>query len=141
MWRLTRPFGPNGEAFLDVHISKAASVYEPHECHASLFCAKMLVDTGASRTSLSRKIAHHIGLLPLGKYEMRTAGGLTNVNKLFSDIIIPCDETGKRFDNREIMELQDLDNWYDGILGRDILSALIFEYHGPRREFSISSDI
>ena len=48
-----------------------------------------LWDTGASKSSINKKIVDDLGLIPVGNINISTANGVTTVNSYFVDIGLP----------------------------------------------------
>lgn len=82
--------------------------------------AKALVDTGCSRTSISKRLATACKLIPFRKTRMENAGGIDIVNVYTVDIFLP---NKVRFNNVSVAEYVD-NNRFDIIIGMDILKHL-----------------
>lgn len=91
-----------------------------------------LVDTGASRTCIARPLAETLGLAPVGKTSMQTAGGRTAVNVYDLHVALLTDpemNTGgsvsvkaQLFRNVKALEFVIGDSSkYRALIGRDIL--------------------
>ena len=81
---------------------------------------KALIDTGCSKTSISRRLASSCKLIPFQKTRMENAGGIDIVNVYTVDIFLP---NKVRFSNVSVAEYAD-NNRFDIIIGMDILKHL-----------------
>ena len=98
---------------------------------------RALIDTGASRTCLSKEVARAANLLPVGKREMISASGITPVNTYLFSLGIPfahdVDPTGQIkerlavFRSIEGMEFNATNSSFDVLLGMDVLSKCSFK--------------
>ena len=105
-----------------------------------------LIDTGATNTSIDHVVADYLGLIPVGKSEVKTAKGLSetpdyNVNLIF---------TGLRLQPRPDMRVGSCDlsfNLNDAhdrlqntglVIGRDIMAKWNIVWHGPTSTVFIS---
>ncbi len=82
--------------------------------------AKALIDTGCSKTSISKRLAAVCKLIPFQKTRMENAGGVDIVNVYNVDIFLP---NKVRFNNVSVAEYED-NNRFDIIIGMDILKHL-----------------
>lgn len=82
--------------------------------------AKALIDTGCSKTSISKRLASACKLVPFQKARMENAGGTDIVNVYTVDIFLP---NKVRFNNVSVAEYAD-NNRFDIIIGMDILKHL-----------------
>ncbi len=113
----------------------------------------MLVDTGATRTCVSQAVADDLGLMPSDTIRSHGAHGFldASVYPVTVDVTFP-NNTKEPFVmslSDSIMAIKDLENAIPdleldgvptrviGLLGRDFLKHVIFEYHGPFGRFVI----
>lgn len=82
--------------------------------------AKALIDTGCSKTSISKRLASICRLIPFQKTRMENAGGIDIVNVYTVDVFLP---NKVRFNNVSVAEYAD-NNRFDIIIGMDILKHL-----------------
>ena len=82
--------------------------------------AKALIDTGCSKTSISKRLAAACKLVPFQKTRMENAGGIAIVNVYTVDVFLP---NGVRANNIKVAEFAD-NNRFDIIIGMDILKDL-----------------
>ncbi|MDE2914260.1 MAG: retropepsin-like aspartic protease [Paracoccaceae bacterium] len=96
-----------------------------------LHMSPALVDTGASKTCISKSIAEELGLLPTGKIDMQTAGGIIAANVyevqiafVFAnapDSKFPASGEGQVVARTQVSEFDPGKNPYRAPIGRDIL--------------------
>jgi predicted aspartyl protease len=91
------PYDTENGAEIDVFISRPASVSSPEELASSRKRARLLIDTGAKRTAISRKILGEMGLFPIAKTMMKTAGDDVEVGIYHIDLI--CEYLSPSFTN------------------------------------------
>lgn len=82
--------------------------------------AKALIDTGCSKTSISKRLAAACKLIPFQKAKMENAGGISTVNVYNVDVFLP---NSVRFNNVSVAEFED-NNRFDIIIGMDIIQHL-----------------
>jgi hypothetical protein len=126
------PFDAAKGPHLEVVLSKAESIaYRPGEVEQSKRRAHLLIDSGASRTSIFPSLARDMGLLPIGKTKLRSATQEVLANEYFIDLT--CDGFSPPFILRDltIIEFPLADGWRDGFLGRDFLDKVVLEINGP----------
>lgn len=81
---------------------------------------KALIDTGCSKTSISKRLAAACNLISYQRTKMENAGGVDIVNLYTVDIFLP---NKVRFNNVSVAEYAD-NNRFDIIIGMDILRHL-----------------
>ena len=94
----------------------------------------VLVDTGASRTCIAKSVVSALGLQPIGKAEMQTAGGMVSVNAYDVHVAFIVgvqnnpdgSQSGQaqltpQTTNTQALEFDPGENVYQGLIGRDIL--------------------
>ncbi len=81
---------------------------------------KALIDTGCSKTSISKRLAATCKLVAFQKTKMENAGGVAVVNVYTVDVFLP---NNVRFNNVSVAEYED-NNRFDIIIGMDILKHL-----------------
>lgn len=86
-----------------------------------------LIDTGADRTCLNASLIKKLGVKPSGMITMTGATGNANVRTYFVSLIIPIGNSHHIFEGLQVAEYSGLADDYEILLGRDILSAGIFQ--------------
>lgn len=85
-----------------------------------------LWDTGASKSSITKRIVNDLSLIPVGNTNISTANGVVTVNTYFVDIGLPNGVTVKNV----LVSCADLGDDIDVLIGMDIIK------HG---DFSITN--
>ena len=109
--------------------------------------ATFLVDTGASLTSISPQIAQRVGLRSLGKIPVSAPVGLSSLNTYLVDLLVMFGDLEGQFPNGDIptfpapnllvMDYLGRQDYYQGLLGRDILDRGILKVVGPERRYTL----
>ncbi len=121
---------PDGLVWKVVFIS--SDIEQPEKGRMHLCDA--LVDTGASKTAITKSVVDKLQLKPSGKIDLQTAGGIvsSNVYDVKLGLLIPTgqDQVGNIQGNIQIMEktirAPEFDSGnspYKALIGRDILSS------------------
>lgn len=76
-----------------------------------------LWDTGASKSSITRRIVDDLNLIPVGNTNISTANGIVSVNTYFVDIGLPNGVTVKNV----LVSCADLGEDIDVLIGMDII--------------------
>lgn len=76
-----------------------------------------LWDTGASKSSIDKRIVDEMGLIPVGKGTICTANGIVPVNTYFIDLTLPNSVTVSNV----LVTCADLGNDIDLLIGMDII--------------------
>ena len=118
-------------------IQKDYNHYKPKQTY------KMLIDTGATRTCIKEEILQRMGLNPIGRMSMLTAGDTMVVNQYSVMIEIPIDTIftlqGKKTVQRDWrfikvkalgLSQENEKRREDGLLGIDVLQYLVWNYDG-----------
>lgn len=98
-----------------------------------------LVDTGASRTSISRRLVHASGLRPVGRTEVQGVTGTMDVDTYVVDLVLRFGTSSAvAIENIEVCEFEHGTAPFDVLIGRDILcqGVLTMDFAG-RFTFSI----
>ncbi len=82
------------------------------------FSTRALIDTGANRSCISRRLASVCQLVPVSYMSVRSAQGISEANVYSADIKLPSEIS---FKNVPVMEFNGGSD-FDVILGMDILS-------------------
>lgn len=85
-----------------------------------------LWDTGASKSSIDKRVVDELGLIPVGKGTISTANGIVLVNTYFIDLTLPNRVTIKDI----LVTCADLGEDIDVLIGMDVIQ------HG---DFSITN--
>lgn len=76
-----------------------------------------LWDTGASKSSIDKRVVDELGLIPIGKGMISTANGVVSVNTYFINLTLPNHVTVKNV----LVTGADLGNNIDILIGMDII--------------------
>lgn len=95
-----------------------------------------LIDTGASMTGISKKLADAVGLRARGKLRMVSPHGTKDSNKYYADVFIPVVNLWNM--DLEIIEVHGGFLAFDALLGRDILRKGLLTVDGPKGGFTFS---
>lgn len=76
-----------------------------------------LWDTGASKSSIDKRVVDELGLIPVGKGTISTANGMVSVNTYFVNLTLPNHVTVKDV----LVTCADLGNDIDVLIGMDII--------------------
>jgi len=88
-----------------------------------------LIDTGATRTCISRQAASVAGLVAMGKLPMVSATQTIPMDVYLADIVLPMGTAGLILPNMQIMEFNcDPNCAFQVLLGRDILAKGVFTF-------------
>ena len=100
--------------------------------------AQGLIDTGASKTSVSPKLARALNLRPNGKVPIRSVTATVETNSYAVDIVLTFGTHSAVIENLEVCELDLGSAPFDVLIGRDILcrGVLTMDFAG-RFTFSI----
>ena len=80
-----------------------------------------LVDTGASKTSISPRLAGSLGLKPSGKVPIQGVTGTMQVNSYVVDLMLGFGAHSAVIENLEVCELDLGQARFDMLIGRDVL--------------------
>lgn len=133
----------SGSLFIDVVIlgeeilPSGSEGAEDQTIDAKVPQVRALIDTGASRTCLTREVAQAAGLSIVGKQDMISASETTAVNTYLFSLGIPVvhevDPTGRAkgslavFPSIEGMEFNAVNAGFGVLLGMDVLSKCSFK--------------
>ncbi len=139
MQRCKFSFDSEHGAFIEVVLSKAASfTFKEEEILESRKKVKMLIDTGATTTSIAPRIAQNMGLLSLGKRDMRSATGIVPVNRYMIDLELPCFSPNYLVQDLNIIDTPFPNEWIQGLLGRNFLEKFVLEIDGPGKYMNLA---
>lgn len=134
-------FDPEKGPHLEIILSKPLMSFDPDEVEATKQTHTFLIDTGASRTVISSKIAIELGLPIISKETVKTANGPVKCNirqgDLTCDIFKPPASPIYLPDLR-FLEIDLEEGWRGGFIGRDFLEKVILEMNGPEGYFKIT---
>ena len=80
-------------------------------------CWKSVWDTGATNSCITQHVVDELGLLPIGREQVYTAGGLATVNLFIVDIMLP---NSILFRGIEVLCVE-LEDTSDVLIGMDII--------------------
>lgn len=93
-----------------------------------------LWDTGASRSSVDKRVVDELGLIPVGKGTISTANGVVSVNTYFVNLTLP-----NRVTVRDVLvTCADLGNDIDVLIGMDIIRHGDFSITNTNRSTTFS---
>jgi hypothetical protein len=143
---LTIPIGPEG-ALIDLHVAlstpridalKAAGMGFPPP---QMACA--MIDTGASITSISSRIANALGLVPTGKTTVTgaTTGSVPHITNQY-DVALAFLQPGVHTHvfgvTIPVIEIDLGSPNIDALLGRDLLRQCLCVYNGKKDELVLA---
>jgi predicted aspartyl protease len=138
MPRYEKQYDPERGPYLDITISKPASLYPSDAVELSRKRLTMLIDTGASKTAISTRIAHELGLDPIGKRRMTLASGEMLANLYYADLEFTDMFPSIYLPALQVVEFPLHESWRDGLIGRDFLAGLTIELNAPERKFVLT---
>jgi hypothetical protein len=98
---------------------------------------KLLVDTGASMTSFSPKVAQELDLPVLGKVGLKSVTHIVSANQYLADLIWTVG-TPFPITDMKLMEFPMADDAIDGLLGRDIICQCLLHLNGPDKTLTLA---
>jgi len=139
MPHITQSYDPIKGPYLDILVSKAAvTTFRPEEVTESTQKLTMLIDTGASKTAINPSVANRIGLMPMGKTELKTASHIIPANIFYVDLKCNLFTPPLKIDNRPVLSFPLAIEGLDGILGRDFLEIMIFNMNGVEKKYTLT---
>jgi hypothetical protein len=133
--RLTGHYDPGIEPVISVTVSDPFNSRRDEEPSRSETVV-MLIDTGASDSSIAGAVADRLGLPVLGLHTVSGFGASGAALQYLADLVLRLDKDHELSD----WKLLRFDSDYDkiqGILGRDILARARFVLDGPSRQFTL----
>jgi hypothetical protein len=97
----------------------------------------MLIDSGASWTSISPGIAEDLGLPETGLRSITSVTQTVDVKEFLADMILPMGGSAPITDLR-LVEFPMGDDSIAGLFGRDLLNQCLFQMNGPGKTFTLS---
>jgi len=138
-------WGPLINVIVGVSQPRAAALARANQQLPSVVVAKLVVDTGASQTSLDASILQQLQIAPTGSTGIHTPStqGVPHVVNLFDVSILipgpnPANPVAHVIPAIPVIEGQFRAQGIDGLLGRDILASTRFIYAGPDQIVLIS---
>lgn len=134
------PSGPILDLMLGVSVSKADTLKEAGQPVPPLIAIRALVDTGASGTCIDPSHFIPLGLSPTGTTLMTTPStGSTphTCNTYDVSLIIRHPTLSMRWGIVGVSESKPINQGFDALLGRDILSQCILWYDGATGIFTL----
>ena len=113
------------------------SVYQPKpEAKAELksISRSGVWDTGATNSCITQRVVDELGLIPLGREQVYTAGGLTTVDLYIVDVMLP---NGILFQGIEVLCVE-LEDTSDVLIGMDIICRGDFAISNYNNQTTIS---
>jgi hypothetical protein len=143
---LTIPIGPDG-ALIDLHVALSTPRIDALKAAGKSFpppaTARAVIDTGASITSISPRIATSLGLVPTGKTTVKSAttGSAPQPCNLY-DVALAFLQPGIHTHvfgvTIPVIELDLAAANYEALLGRDLLRQCLCVYDGKRGELILA---
>ena len=139
-------FEPNNGPIIQLGIAPPASMQGliAGQPNIQITGATALLDTGASVTCITSKLAQDVGLKPMGKRPMSSASGTKAMNTYLADVFLPFGDptsaTGVPMHGHQNMILMEFDGGsplYQALLGRDIICNGFFSMAGYDKRFTI----
>ena len=97
---------------------------------------RALIDTGASATAISRRVAKALKLVARGTVKVYTSSKGFEMRSEY-DISMAFDKT-TRLTILKVLEANFQDMNIDCLIGRDVLEHAVFAYDGPRKVVTLS---
>ena len=101
---------------------------------------RLLLDTGATTSAIAPEVLKNLGLTPKGLTTVFLAGGSKDMNRYLIDLSIPFREEQVHRRYVEVIEFLGPSDFYQGLLGRDILDQGTFHLLGKEKRFYLSLD-
>jgi hypothetical protein len=134
--RLIRPYNSCIGSVVSVRIADPMSGRDIGEV-AQSETAQMLVDSGASDSSIALPIAERLRLPVLGYHQITGFGATKATYQFLSDIEILLDDGIYTLEDWKLLSFETEYNQIDGLLGRDILSKAQFVLNGSQATFEL----
>ena len=128
----SRPFDWDNGLIWQIGIVSGSAALSESSGEGAMHVCDALVDTGASRTCITRSVVDALGLQSISKVKMDTAGGLTEVNIYDVHLALLVDSARNPdgshnvratvFNDMRVYEFAaDSEDRYQALIGRDIL--------------------
>ena len=101
---------------------------------------RMLVDTGASDTSIAPDIVARLGLRVLGLHEVSGFSASEATYQFIADLELHLDDGPYTLSDWRVLQFNTSYDKIDGLIGRDILSRCRFFMDGINRAFTLEFD-
>jgi len=100
----------------------------------------MLIDSGASWTSISPTVAAQLNLPVLGLRPLTSVTHAATVREYLADVYfpIPGGQASMHLKDLRLLEFPMAGSNLDGLLGRDLLQHTLFQFNGPAREWTLA---
>lgn len=135
MPRLTCPYDPDVGPEISVTVSDPLG-YRSEDDSPKSEKVIMLLDSGASDSSISEAVAARLSLPVLGLHRVSGFGASADTYQYLADLELWLD-VGHELSDRKLLQFSSDHNRIQGILGRDILGLAKFYLDGQNREFTI----
>lgn len=120
---LSGKFIPSQGIFINLAIAKAGTIVPTVATPLQLPTFVSLIDTGATRTCISKQAATAAGLIAIGKLPMVSATQTIPMDFYLADILLPMGTAGLHLPNMQLMEFNcDPNSPFQILVGRDILA-------------------
>lgn len=127
--------GPLLTVLVGLSVPRVQALTNAGQIVPSPIIARMLVDTGASMTSIGPKFVSELGLVPTGSISMHTpsTGATPHVVATYDVALYFSGHEGAMhsIQVQSVMECDLGSQGIDGLIGRDILSKASLTYFGP----------
>lgn len=135
---LTLQFDPAIGPIIRVGIAYPASLHQDEETQPSTTVVNMLVDSGASSTSISPQAAQDVGLPQTGMRPVQSVNNVEPMNEYLADMYLPIGPTPYHLRDLTLVEFRMGNNQIGGLLGRDLLQHGHFQMNGIDRTFTLA---
>lgn len=135
------PFGPLIDVVIEVSQPRQQALTKAGKPIPPSITARLLIDTGASCTSIDAQIFQSLGLTPTGTMDIHTPStGINPVQQNQYDvrIIIPHSAISRYFHAVPVLEANFQAQGIQGLLGRDILKECVLFYNGEIGLYTLS---
>lgn len=136
------PEGPILHVLVGVSAPKAAALVAASSVVPPPQVVRLLIDTGASHTSICESAISKLGLTPTGTMSMMTPStGTTPVAVPIYDVSLAIAGHAGAVHNVPVMPIMACDfsgQSIDGLFGRDLLANALFSYAGAGQMFALA---
>jgi predicted aspartyl protease len=135
------PAGPLIDVLIHVSEPRAQALAAVNQPIPQAVSARLLIDTGASNTSVDPSVIVSLGLQPTGTVLMHTpstAGAPILCEQYDIKLVIPHASLHGTFGAIAVIASEFLTQGFHGLLGRDILSQCVLIYNGEIGFYTLS---
>jgi len=134
---LTQQFDPSIGPIITVEFALPASIHIDENDPPPREAVNMLIDTGASATSMTSSVADNLGLPVLGLRPLTSVTETAKVREYLADMYLPIGSVPYHLTDLRIIEFPMGNPNVGGLLGRDLLQYGMFHMNGASRIYTI----